>query len=64
MTLDCGNYGIFLIMGHAGHISSTVLPLGELGSRPHVSSLRELRCYSGVGLLLNLRRAAFRRFPV
>ena len=26
-TLNYGNYGIFLLMGHAGFISSTVVPL-------------------------------------
>ena len=57
MTLDCGNCGMFLIMGNAGYLSSTVCTLlrnsldsipaltGKLRSHePHL--YLQLRCLS------------------
>ena len=45
MTLNCGNYGLFLIMGHAGFISSIVVrymlpatsPIVKLNEDPQYS---------------------------
>ena len=38
-TLNYGNYGIFLVMGNAGFVSSTVVHADarRIGHRPHCS---------------------------
>ena len=38
MTVDFGNYGIFLITGNAGFISSTVDPVGFVGPLKRISA--------------------------
>ena len=49
-TLNYGNYGIFLIMGHAGFCPSTVgLKIAEAGR--HVGFLRGWFVFFGIGVV-------------
>ena len=39
-TLNYGNYGIFLSMGHAGFCPSTVIISTRFGERTHIAIMR------------------------
>ena len=62
MTLDYGNYGIFLILGNAGFISTTVVSSSILRP-PHLQRIFRLALFLACmkGLKGQVRRSPFEK---